>query len=119
MQFITEFLFKFHLTILSRYHHIGFDLYLFQEFNQKLQSKQSALTSVTEKMNKLTQGQESPEHKEIGELSNQWLDLCLQAHSLLIEREEDLQRTGDYHDRMNVVEVFLEKLTKEWDNLAR
>lgn len=84
-----------------------------------MQSKQSALTSVTEKMNKLTQGQESPEHKEIEELSNQWLDLCLQAHSLLIQREEDLQRTGDYHDRMNVVEVFLEKLTKEWDNLAR
>lgn len=104
---------------MSRYHHIGFDLYLFQEFSQKLQSKQSALTSVTEKMNKLTQGQESPEHKEIEELSNQWLDLCLQAHSLLIQREEDLQRTGDYHDRMNVVEVFLEKLTKEWDNLAR
>ncbi|NXF38127.1 SYNE1 protein, partial [Nyctibius bracteatus] len=90
-----------------------------KEFSQKLQSKQSALTSVTEKMNKLTQGQESPEHKEIGELSNQWLDLCLQAHSLLIQREEDLQRTRDYHDRMNVVDVFLEKLTKEWDNLAR
>ncbi|XP_009867463.1 PREDICTED: nesprin-1, partial [Apaloderma vittatum] len=90
-----------------------------KEFSQKLQSKQSALTSVTEKMNKLTQGQESPEHREIGELSNQWLDLCLQAHSLLIQREEDLQRTVDYHDRMNVVEVFLEKLTKEWDNLAR
>ncbi|XP_027759675.1 nesprin-1 isoform X4 [Empidonax traillii] len=90
-----------------------------KEFSQKLQSKQSALTSVTEKMNKLTQGQESPEHKEIGELSNQWLDLCLQAHSLLMQREEDLQRTRDYHDRMNVVEVFLEKLTKEWDNLAR
>ncbi|XP_009975913.1 PREDICTED: nesprin-1-like, partial [Tauraco erythrolophus] len=90
-----------------------------KEFSQKLQSKQSALTTVTEKMNKLTEGQESPEHKEIGELSNQWLDLCLQAHSLLIQREEDLQRTGDYHDRMNVVEVFLEKLTKEWDNLAR
>ncbi|RMC12933.1 hypothetical protein DUI87_10460 [Hirundo rustica rustica] len=90
-----------------------------KEFSQKLQSKQSALTSVTEKMNKLTQGQESPEHKEIGELSNQWLDLCLQAHNLLMQREEDLQRTRDYHDRMNVVEVFLEKLTKEWDNLAR
>ncbi|KAL2306403.1 hypothetical protein Nmel_004321, partial [Mimus melanotis] len=36
-----------------------------------------------------------------------------------MQREEDLQRTRDYHDRMNVVEVFLEKLTKEWDNLAR
>ncbi|XP_068533202.1 nesprin-1 isoform X7 [Anas acuta] len=90
-----------------------------KEFNQKLQSKQSALTSVTEKINKLTQGQESPEHKEIGQLNNQWLELCLQAHSLLIQREEDLQRTGNYHDRMNVVEIFLEKLTKEWDNLAR
>lgn len=84
-----------------------------------MRSKQSALTSVTEKMNKLTQGQESPEHKEIGELSNQWLDLCLQAHSLLVQRKEDLHRTRDYHDHMNVVEVFLENLTKEWDNLAR
>lgn len=117
--FISELLFKFHFMILNACYYIGFFLYLFQEFSQKLQSKQSALTSVTEKMNKLTQGQESPEHKEIGELSNQWLDLCLKAHNLLMQREEDLQRTRDYHDRMNVVEVFLEKLTKEWDNLAR
>lgn len=104
---------------MSAWYYIGFYLYLYQEFSQKLRSKQSALTSVTEKMNKLTQGQESPEHKEIGELSNQWLDLCLQAHSLLVQRKEDLQRTRDYHDHMNVVEVFLENLTKEWDNLAR
>ncbi|KAM7172376.1 nesprin-1 isoform 3-T4 [Macrochelys suwanniensis] len=90
-----------------------------KEFSQKLHSKEAALTAVTEKVNKLTQGQESPEHKEIGHFSNQWLDLCLQANNLLIQREEDLQRTRDYHDRMNVVEIFLQKFTKEWDNLAR
>ncbi|KAM9000867.1 nesprin-1 isoform 8-T9 [Sarcophilus harrisii] len=90
-----------------------------KEFVKKLQSKQAAITVVTEKVNKLTQGQESPEHKEINHLSNQWIDLCLQTNNLLLQREEDLQRTRDYHDRMNVVEVFLEKFTKEWDKLAR
>ncbi|XP_074043952.1 nesprin-1 isoform X5 [Macrotis lagotis] len=90
-----------------------------KEFVKKLQSKQAAITAVTEKVNKLTQGQESPEHKEINHLSNQWIDLCLQTNNLLLQREEDLQRTRDYHDHMNVVEVFLEKFTKEWDKLAR
>ncbi|XP_038626046.1 nesprin-1 isoform X2 [Tachyglossus aculeatus] len=90
-----------------------------KEFVQKLQSKQASVTAVTEKVNKLTQGQESPEHNEIGHLRNQWMDLCLQTNNLLLQREEDLQRTRDYHDRLNVVEVFLEKFTKEWDNLAR
>ncbi|XP_078239370.1 nesprin-1 isoform X9 [Pogona vitticeps] len=90
-----------------------------KEFSQKLQSKQHALTSVTEKVSKLTQGQESPEHKEVGRLSNYWLDLCLQTNNVLLHREEDLQRTKDYHDRLNVVEVFLEKFTHEWDQLAR
>ncbi|XP_060128741.1 nesprin-1 isoform X4 [Zootoca vivipara] len=90
-----------------------------KEFSQKLQSKQTALTAVTEKVSKLTQGQESPEHKEVGRLSNHWLDLCLQTSNVLLHREEDLQRTKDYHDRLNIVEVFLEKFTQEWDNLAR
>lgn len=90
-----------------------------QDFSQKLQSKQTALTAVTEKVSKLTQGQESPEHKEVGHLSNHWLDLCLQTSNVLLQREEDLQRTKDYHDHLNVVEVFLEKFTQEWDNLAR
>ncbi|XP_061480140.1 nesprin-1 isoform X3 [Rhineura floridana] len=90
-----------------------------KEFSKKLQSKQAALTAVTEKVSKLTQGLESPEHKEVGRLSNHWLDLCLQTSNVLLHREEDLQRTKDYHDRLNVVEVFLEKFTQEWDNLAR
>ncbi|KAH0622390.1 hypothetical protein JD844_024656, partial [Phrynosoma platyrhinos] len=90
-----------------------------KEFSQKLQSKQAALTALTEKVSKLTQGQESPEHKEVGHLSSHWLDLCLQTSNVLLHREEDLQRTKDYHDRLNVVEVFLEKFTQEWDHLAR
>ena len=68
---------------------------------------------------RLTKKQESPEHKEISHLNDQWLDLCLQSNNLCLQREEDLQRTRDYHDRMNVVEGFLEKFTTEWDNLAR
>ncbi|XP_063773938.1 nesprin-1 isoform X14 [Pseudophryne corroboree] len=90
-----------------------------KEFSQKLQSKQDKITSFTEKVNKLTNGQESPEHVEIGQLSNRWLDFCFQINNILQQREEDLQRTRDYHDRLNIVDVFLEKLTTEWDNLAR
>ncbi|XP_062833321.1 nesprin-1 isoform X16 [Anolis carolinensis] len=90
-----------------------------KEFSQKLQSKQTALTALTEKVSKLTQGQESPEHKEVGHLSNHWLELCLQTSNVLLHREEDLQRTKDYHDLLNIVEVFLEKFTQEWDHLAR
>lgn len=77
------------------------------------------MTAITERVNKLTKKQESPEHKEISHLNDQWLDLCLQSNNLCLQREEDLQRTRDYHDCMNVVEVFLEKFTTEWDNLAR
>lgn len=77
------------------------------------------MTTITEKVDELTKKQESPEHKEISHLNDQWLDLCLQSNNLCLQREEDLQRTRDYHDRMNVVEGFLEKFTTEWDNLAR
>ncbi|PIO02913.1 hypothetical protein AB205_0113040, partial [Aquarana catesbeiana] len=88
-------------------------------FCQKLQSQQDKITSFTEKVNQLTNGQESPEHADIGHLSSRWLDFCFQINNLLQQREEDLQRTRDYHDRLNLVDVFLEKLTTEWDNLAR
>lgn len=77
------------------------------------------MTAVTEKVSKLTQGQESPEHKEVGHLSTHWLDLCLETNKVLLQREEDLQRTRSYHDCINAVEVSLEKFTQEWDNLAR
>ncbi|KAM6459267.1 nesprin-1-like [Liasis olivaceus] len=90
-----------------------------KNFSQKLQSKQAALTAVTEKVSKLTEGQESPEHKEIGRLSNYWLDLCLQTSNVLLRREEDLQRTTEYHDCLHAVEMFLENFTQEWDHLAR
>ncbi|XP_075718991.1 nesprin-1 isoform X3 [Rhinoderma darwinii] len=90
-----------------------------KEFSQKLQSQQDQITSFTEKVNKLTNGQESPEHADIGQLSSRWLDFCFQINNLLQQREEDLQRTRDYHDRLGIVDVFLEKLTTEWDNLAR
>lgn len=92
---------------------------ILQDFVKKLQSKQASVTAITERVNKLTKKQESPEHKEISHLNDQWSDLCLQSNSLCLRREEDLQRTRDYHDRMNVVEEFLEKFTTEWDNLAR
>lgn len=90
-----------------------------KDFSQKLQSKQTALTAVTEKVSKLTEGQESPEHKEVGRLSNYWLDLCLQTSNVLLHRKEDLQRTTEYHDCLSAVEVFLENFTQEWDHLAR
>ncbi|KAM8791856.1 nesprin-1-like [Rhynchonycteris naso] len=90
-----------------------------KDFVKKLQCKQASVTTITEKVNKLTKDQESPEHKEISHLNDQWLDLCLQSNNLCLQREEDLQRTRNYHDCINVVEVFLEKFTTEWDNLAR
>ncbi|EPQ19233.1 Nesprin-1 [Myotis brandtii] len=90
-----------------------------KDFVKKLQCKQASVTAITEKVDELTKKQESPEHKEISHLNDQWLDLCLQSNSLCLQREEDLQRTRDYHDCMSVVEVFLEKFTTEWDNLAR
>ncbi|XP_049759928.1 nesprin-1 isoform X14 [Elephas maximus indicus] len=90
-----------------------------KDFVKKVQSKQASVAAITEKVNKLTKKQESPEHKEISHLNDQWSDLCLQSNNLCSQREEDLQRTRDYHDSMKVVEVFLEKFTTDWDNLAR
>lgn len=77
------------------------------------------MAALREKVNKLTEDQESPEHKEISHLNDQWEELCGQANTLCQQREEDLQRTRDYHEHMSVVEVFLEKFTMEWDSLAR
>lgn len=77
------------------------------------------MAAITEQVDALTEKRESPEHKEISHLNDQWLDLCRQSTHLCLQREEDLQRTREYHDCMNAVEVFLEKFTTEWDNLAR
>uniref|UniRef100_UPI00398E76DD nesprin-1 n=1 Tax=Pristiophorus japonicus TaxID=55135 RepID=UPI00398E76DD len=90
-----------------------------QELGRQFQTKQANITALTEKVSSLTEGHESPEHSEIGQLSNQWLELCLQINTLLSMTEEDQQRARDYHDRMSIVEVILDKFTKEWDNLAR
>ncbi|XP_060687754.1 nesprin-1-like isoform X2 [Hemiscyllium ocellatum] len=90
-----------------------------QELGRHFQSRKANITALTEKVTALTEGQESPEHSEIGQLSNQWLELCHQINALLSLSEEDQQRARDYHDRVSVVEVLLDKFTKEWDNLAR
>ncbi|GCB70645.1 hypothetical protein scyTo_0005735, partial [Scyliorhinus torazame] len=90
-----------------------------QELGHQFQSRQAHITALTEKVSILTEGHESPEHSEIGQLSNQWLELCHQINALHSMREEDQQRARDYHDQMSIVEVLLDKFTKEWDNLAR
>lgn len=74
---------------------------------------------MTELVSKLTEGKESPEHTEIGRLSHAWLDLCHQANKLQAQREEDLQRTKEYHDCISAMEALFEQVSKEWDNLAR
>ncbi|KAM5166613.1 nesprin-1 isoform 3-T3 [Callospermophilus lateralis] len=90
-----------------------------KDFMKQLQCKEASVGAILDKVNNLTKNQESPEHKEVSHLNDQWLDLCLQSDKLCTQREQDLQRTRDYHDRMNVVEAFLEKFTTEWDSLAR
>lgn len=90
-----------------------------KDFIKQLQCKQVSVSTIVEKVDKLTKNQESPEHKEITHLNDQWQDLCLQSDKLCAQREQDLQRTSSYHDHMRVVEAFLEKFTTEWDSLAR
>lgn len=90
-----------------------------QDFAKQLQDKQASVSAIVEKVDTLTKSQESPEHKDISHLNDQWQDLCLQCDKLCAQREQDLQRSRDYHDHMDIVEDFLEKFTTEWDNLAR
>lgn len=94
-------------------------LLITQECSEQLQSKQSILTKMTETVSRLTGGQESAEHAELDRLSNSWLELCHQANKLQSQREEDLQRSKEYHECIASVEVLFEKVSKEWDNLAR
>ena len=74
---------------------------------------------MTESVNRLTEGQASPEHGEVGRLSHSWLELCHQANRLKDQRQEDLQRTQEYHDCITAMEALFEQVSKEWDNLAR
>nr|XP_057913481.1 nesprin-1 isoform X6 [Doryrhamphus excisus] len=90
-----------------------------KECSQQLQSKQSVLTKMTEKVSKLSPSQDSPEHAELDRLSHSWLDLCHQARRLQSQRQEDLQRSKEYHDCIAAVEMLFEHVSKEWDNLAR
>ncbi|XP_045574102.1 nesprin-1 isoform X3 [Salmo salar] len=90
-----------------------------KEFSNQLQSKQATLTRMTESVNRLTEGQASPEHGEVGRLSHSWLELCHQANRLQEQRQEDLQRTQEYHDCITAMEALFEQVSKEWDNLAR
>ncbi|XP_061651777.1 nesprin-1 isoform X12 [Phyllopteryx taeniolatus] len=90
-----------------------------KECSQQLQSKQSVLTKMTEKVSRLSPGQDSPEHADLERLSHSWLDLCHQASRLQVQRQEDLQRSKEYHDCITAVEALFELVSKEWDNLAR
>lgn len=77
------------------------------------------MTKMKETVRKLTSGQDSPEHAEIDHLSQSWLELCHQANTLQIQREEDLQRSSEYHECISAVEALFEQVSKEWDSLAR
>ncbi|MED6238399.1 hypothetical protein ATANTOWER_020000, partial [Ataeniobius toweri] len=86
---------------------------------QQLQSKQTTLTKMTETVSRLIGGQDTSEHADLDRLSHSWLELCHQANKLQTQREEDLQRSKDYHDCITAVEELFEQVSKEWDNLAR
>ncbi|KAK6304736.1 hypothetical protein J4Q44_G00253220 [Coregonus suidteri] len=90
-----------------------------KEFSQQLQSKQATLSRMTESVSRLTGVQDSSAHGEIGHLSHAWLGLCHQANRLQGQRQEDLQRTQEYHDCITAMEALFEQVSKEWDNLAR
>ncbi|XP_052352542.1 nesprin-1-like isoform X4 [Oncorhynchus keta] len=90
-----------------------------KEFSQQLQSKQATLSRMTESVSRLTAGQDSPEHGEIGRLSHAWLGLFHQANRLKGQRQEDLQRIQEYHNCITAMEALFEQMSKEWDNLAR
>ncbi|XP_037550764.1 nesprin-1 [Nematolebias whitei] len=85
-------------------------LFQAKECCQQLQSKQSTLTKMTETVNRLTGGQNTPEHAELDHLTHSWLELCHQANKLQSQREEDLQRSKDYHDCIAAVEELFEKI---------
>uniref|UniRef100_A0A8C7ULC6 Spectrin repeat containing, nuclear envelope 1b n=1 Tax=Oncorhynchus mykiss TaxID=8022 RepID=A0A8C7ULC6_ONCMY len=89
------------------------------EFSQQLQNKQATLSRMTEIVSRLTAGQDSPEHGEIGRLSHAWLGLFHQANRLKSQRQEDLQRIQEYHNCITAMEALFEQMSKEWDNLAR
>lgn len=90
-----------------------------QEYSHQLETKQNIMTKMKETVRKLTSGQDSLEHAEIDHLSHSWLELCHQAKKRQVQREEDLQRSSEYHECISAVEALFEQVSKEWDSLAR
>lgn len=74
---------------------------------------------MTETVDRLTGGQDSPELADLDRLNQSWLELCQQADKLQSQRGEDLQRSKEYHDCIAAVELLFEQVSKVWDNLAR
>lgn len=70
-------------------------------------------------MGKLVDARQTPEMLEVGRLRRSWLDLAKQAAELLEQREEDLQRSGDYQECLSTAEELFDQLAKEWDYLSR
>uniref|UniRef100_A0AAR2JHF7 Spectrin repeat containing, nuclear envelope 1b n=1 Tax=Pygocentrus nattereri TaxID=42514 RepID=A0AAR2JHF7_PYGNA len=90
-----------------------------QDFIQEVQARQADLTHLRESVGKLMTGQESPELVEVGRLRRAWLELGKQAAKLLEQREQDLQRSGDYHECLSMAEELFDQLSKEWEYLTR
>uniref|UniRef100_A0AAR2ILP8 Spectrin repeat containing, nuclear envelope 1b n=1 Tax=Pygocentrus nattereri TaxID=42514 RepID=A0AAR2ILP8_PYGNA len=89
------------------------------DFIQEVQARQADLTHLRESVGKLMTGQESPELVEVGRLRRAWLELGKQAAKLLEQREQDLQRSGDYHECLSMAEELFDQLSKEWEYLTR
>ncbi|XP_060722109.1 nesprin-1 isoform X2 [Tachysurus vachellii] len=90
-----------------------------QDFIQEIQARQADLASLRESIGRLVPSQDSPVLVEIGRLRRSWLELAKQAAELLEQREEDLQRSGDYQECLSMVEELFDQLSKEWDYLSR
>ncbi|XP_022518839.2 nesprin-1 isoform X7 [Astyanax mexicanus] len=90
-----------------------------QDFIQEMQARQADLAHLRESVVKLVTSQESPELLEVGRLRRAWLELGKQAAKLLEQREEDLQRSGDYHECLSTAEELFDQLSSEWDYLTR
>lgn len=90
-----------------------------KDFIQEIQARQADLTGLRESVGRLVPSQDSPELVEIGRLRRSWLELAKQAAELLEQREEDLQRSGDYQECLSMAEELFDQLSKEWDYLSR
>ncbi|XP_062858462.1 nesprin-1 isoform X4 [Trichomycterus rosablanca] len=90
-----------------------------QDFILEIQARQVDITQLRERVGKLVDAKESPELVEVGRLRRSWLELAKQAAELLEQREEDLQRSGDYQECLSMAEELFDQLSKEWNYLSR